>query len=132
MLVFAGHAEQMALVVVQHLAVRTRPEQAVAMAAVGELDDQAAGDHRAKAPGLLQQPGMGRPQFGLGLLGRSHAETRGEHLREDHQVGTGGALQQGGEMLAVGLGVVPDQGGLDQGDVQVRQNRQIAHSFSAA
>ncbi len=75
---------------------------------------------------------MGRPQFGLGLLGRSHAETRGEHLREDHQVGTGGALQQGGEMLAVGLGVVPGQGGLDQGDVQVRQNRQIAHSFSAA
>jgi len=46
--------------------------------------------------------------------------------------GAAGLLQQPLEMLEVGLAVVPGQGGLDQGDIQVRQCRQITHSFSAA
>src|SRR5690606_1437305 len=53
MLVLAGHAEQVTLVVVTHLTVRLRPEQAVAIAAIRGLDDQRAGDHCLQSRGLL-------------------------------------------------------------------------------
>ncbi|MNP29308.1 hypothetical protein D3C76_1223270 [compost metagenome] len=131
-LVLTGHAEQVALVVVQDFAVRARPQQAVAVAAVGGADDHAAGDHRVQARRLLAQPGVGGALLRLAEALRIHGEAGGEHLRQDHQVRTARLLQQSGEARAVGLGVMPGQGGLHQGELEVRQLAQIAHSFSAA
>ena len=70
-LVLTGHAEQVALVVMQHLTIGTRPEQAVAMAAVGGLDDHAAGDDRIQPRRLAAQPGIGRALFRLGQAAES-------------------------------------------------------------
>ncbi|MCY1180304.1 hypothetical protein D9M73_207360 [compost metagenome] len=102
------------------------------MAAVGGLDDEAAGDHRSPAPGLLTQPGMGRALLGLGESRRIHGKAGGEHLRQDDQVRPLRLLQQGFEVRVVGGAVVPGQGGLHQGQLEVGQGGQIAHSFSAA
>ncbi len=132
MLVLTGHAEQVALVVMQHLTIGTRPEQAVAMAAVGGLDDHAAGDDRIQPRRLAAQPGIGRALFRLGQGRRVHGKTGGEHLRQDDQIGTAGLVEQPGETLAVGIGILPDQGGLDQGQFEIGQVVQIAHSRSAA
>ncbi|MNH33598.1 hypothetical protein D3C79_941270 [compost metagenome] len=132
MLVLTGHAEQVALVVVQDLAVRARPQQAVAVAAIGGLDDHATGNHCVDALGLSLEPFVGRAVLGLGQAFRFHRKTSGEHLGEDHQVGIFSLVEQHLEMRVIGLAVVPGQGRLHQGDFQVGQCTQIAHSFSAA
>ncbi|MNN90188.1 hypothetical protein D3C81_2080950 [compost metagenome] len=102
------------------------------MAAVGGLDDHAAGDHGIELLGLALEPLVGRSVLGLGQAFGVHGKAGGEHLREDDQVSAAGLLQQGFEMLIVGQAVLPDQAGLHQRDVQVGQATQIAHSFSAA
>ncbi|MNN52092.1 hypothetical protein D3C81_1667690 [compost metagenome] len=127
-----GHAEQVTLVVMQHLAIRACPQQAIAMTAVGGLDDHATGDHRIKPQSLSPQPFAGRPVFRFGEGFRLHGKTGGEHLRQNDQVGAASLLQQRLEMLEVGLAVVPGQGSLDQRNGQLRQCTQITHSFSAA
>ena len=68
-LVLTGHAEQVTLVIVRQRTVRARPEQAVAVAAISGLDDQAAADHRAQVLSLLAQPLAGRAILGLGQGG---------------------------------------------------------------
>ncbi len=132
MLVLAGHAEQVALVVMQDFAVRSGPEQAVAVAAVGRLDDHAGSDHGIQPHGLFTHPTVGRALLRLGQLRRVHGKAGGEHLRQDDQIGAARLLQQLGEMRAVGRGILPDQAGLDQGQFEVGQHGQIAHSLSAA
>ncbi|MNO65524.1 hypothetical protein D3C76_562840 [compost metagenome] len=132
MFVLTGHAEQVALVVVQNLAVRPRPQQAVAVAAIGGLDDHTAGNHRVVLLGLCLQPFVGRTVLRLAQAFRLHRKTGGKHFRQDHQVDLAHLLQQHLEVRVVGLAVVPGQGGLHQGDFQVRQCTQIAHSRSAA
>ncbi|MNV72282.1 hypothetical protein D3C71_1653590 [compost metagenome] len=102
------------------------------MAAVGGLDDHAAGDHGVELLRLGLQPFVGRTVLRFGQFFRLHGKTGGEHLRQDHQVCADGLLQQHLEAGIVGLAVMPGQGGLHQGDFQVRQFTQIAHSFSAA
>ncbi|MNC50981.1 hypothetical protein D3C75_1002550 [compost metagenome] len=116
----------------QHLAIRACPQQAIAMTAVGGLDDHATGDHRIKPQSLSPQPFAGRPVFRFGEGFRLHGKTGGEHLRQNDQVGAASLLQQRLEMLKVGLAVVPGQGRLDQRNGQFRQCTQITHSFSAA
>jgi len=48
-----------------------------------------------------------------------HGKSGGEHFWQHDQVGARGLLQQQLEMLQVGLAVMPGQGGLYQGDIQV-------------
>ncbi|MNN25568.1 hypothetical protein D3C81_1390460 [compost metagenome] len=131
-LVLTSHAEQVALVVVQHLAIRARPEQAVAVAAVSSTDDHAAADNRVQARRLFAQPGVGGALLRLAETFRVHGEAGSEHFRQDHQISATRLLQQRGETRPIGLGVMPGQGGLHQGELEVRQLAQIAHSFSAA
>ncbi len=128
----AGHAEQMALVVMQHLTIGARPEQAVAMAAIGRLDDHTAGNYCVQPRSLSAQPGIGRPLFRLSQRRRIHGKTGGEHLRQHHQVRAAGLIQQGGEAFVVGGSVLPYQAGLHQREFEVGQIVQIAHSRSAA
>ncbi|MNH36375.1 hypothetical protein D3C79_971590 [compost metagenome] len=116
----------------QDLAIRPGPQQAVAVAAIGGLDDHAAGNHRVVLLRLGLQPFVGRAVFRLAQAFRLHGKTGSEHFRQDHQVHFAHLLQQHFEVRIVGLTVVPGQGGLHQGDFQVRQLTQIAHSFSAA
>ena len=66
MVMFTGHAEQVALVVMQHLAIRPRPQQAVAVAAIGGLDDHTAGNHGLILCRLGLEPTMGGAVFRLG------------------------------------------------------------------
>ena len=127
-----GHAEQVALVVMQDLAIGPCPKQPVAVAAICGLDDHAAGDHRIELLGLGLEPLVGRPILGLGEAFGLHGETGGEHLGKDHQIRFTDLGQQLFEMRIVGLAVVPGQGCLHQGDFQIGQFTQIAHSFSAA
>ncbi len=129
-LVLAGHAEQVALVVVRTAAVRARPVQAVAVAAVGRLSNHAADHHRVQASGLLQQPGAARAVLGFGQRGGVHGEAGAEHLRQDHQVGALGLIQQLGEVGMVGGRVLPDRGGLHQGQLEVGQGGQVTHGKS--
>ena len=131
-LVLTGHAEQVALVVMQDFAVRPRPQQAVAVAAVSGLDDHATGNHRVAFLRLGLQPLVGRAVLRLAQAFRLHRKTSGEHFRQNYQVHLAHLLQQHLEVRIVGLAVVPGQGGLHQGDFQVRQCAQIAHSRSAA
>nr|GFD22720.1 hypothetical protein [Tanacetum cinerariifolium] len=132
MLMLTRHAEEMALVVVQKLAVRSRPQQTIAMAAIRRPHNHAAGHNRVDALGLRQQPFGRHAVLGFGECFGLHGEAGGEHLRQDHQIGTLSLVEQIFEVRVVGFAVVPDQGGLYQGDVQVRQIAQIAHNFSAA
>ncbi|MNE51302.1 hypothetical protein D3C80_1459250 [compost metagenome] len=122
MLVLAGHAEQVALVIMRQAAIRSRPEQAVAVAAVGRLDDQAAGHHRVDTPGLLAHPDAGRAVFRLGQGRRFHAEAGAEHLRQHHQVDAAGLFQQGCEVRAIGRRILPGQFALDQRQFEVGQS----------
>ncbi|MCY1445327.1 hypothetical protein D9M71_618370 [compost metagenome] len=131
-LVLAGHAEQVTLVVVQDFAIRPRPQQAVAVAAIGGLDNHTTGNHRVVLLRLGLQPLVGRAVLRLAQGFRLHRKTGGEHFRQDYQVHLAYLLQQHLEVRKVGLAVVPGQGGLHQGDFQVRQCTQIAHSRSAA
>ncbi len=119
MLVLAGHAEQVALVVMRQRTIRTRPEQAIAIAAVVGLDDQAAADHRIETLRLLAQPCAAGTILRFGQRCRLHREAGGEHLRQDHQIGAARLLQQGLKVLAVGGRIVPGQGGLDQRQFEI-------------
>ncbi len=64
-IVLTRHAEQMALVIMPDLAIRTRPQQAVAVATVSGMHDHAAGDHRIELFRLVAQPVGGRALFPL-------------------------------------------------------------------
>src|SRR5690606_21928422 len=77
--VLASHAEEMRLVVMQDLTVRARPEQTIAMAAVGRLDNDTAGDHALQTCGLFAQPGIGGPLFRLGQARSTHGKPGGKH-----------------------------------------------------
>ena len=89
------------------------------MAAIGGLDDDAAGDHCIQLRRLGPQPFAGRAVFRFGEGGRFHGETRGEHLRQDDQVRAARLFQQQFEVFEVRLAVVPGQRGLDQCQVEV-------------
>ncbi|MNU78356.1 hypothetical protein D3C71_679440 [compost metagenome] len=65
-IVLAGHAEQVTLVVVQDFAIRPRPQQAIAMTAVGGLNDHATSDYRIQLRRLSPQPFTGGAVFRLG------------------------------------------------------------------
>ena len=60
MIVLASHAEQVTLVVVPDFTIRACPKQAIAVAAIGRLDDHAASDHRIELLRLATQPLAGR------------------------------------------------------------------------
>ena len=110
----ASHAEQMALVVVQHFAIRTRPQQAVAVAAIRGEHNHAARHHGIQPFGLFAQPVGRRATLGLSQGAGFHTEAGGEHFRQHHQVGAASLLQQFVKMIEVGLTVMPGQRGLHQ------------------
>ena len=114
MLMLTGHSEQVAFVIMQHFAIRTRPQQAVTVAAIRREHNHAARHHGIEPLCLLAQPLGGRAAFGLSKGTGLHAEAGGEHLRQDHQVSANSLLEQLVEMIEVGLTVMPGQRGLHQ------------------
>ena len=65
MLMLTRHAEQMALIVVQHFTIGAGPQQAITMAAISRLYDDASSHDRIKPFRLLDHPGLSRPVLRL-------------------------------------------------------------------
>src|SRR5690606_15832730 len=121
-LVFARVPEQVALVVMLQAAIGRGEQQAVVhlVPAVACAQLHAAADRRVEVASLVPDPGHGRPVHGLGLADGIVAETAGEGLRQQHQVGDAAQRSdQPAVVLPVAGGVVPAGIALYEADSQV-------------
>ena len=119
-LVFAGHAEAVALVVRRRVAVRRHPDQPVEPP-LAVPDHHAAHQDHAERGRAVAQPGHGRPVHGFGDLPGIHREAGAEHLGQDDEVRVGlDPLEPSIEAPPVRGWIVPVEGALDDGDLHGR------------